>query len=102
MKKWEYECKYFAEVRELIHDGDRSPRTCLSVMQAIEECCDELTPDDRKEWLWYDAFRDMKTEIHEEIEYMDNDDYESCEHTANYYLNEFYDLCDVANVWLSF
>ena len=74
---------------------------CMRILHAMEGCCDELTPDSATNWVFYDAFRDLKAEIHEEIELMDDMDYESCESTVNHYLNEMYDLCDSARVWLS-
>lgn len=100
MRKWEYSCKCFQHVRTLIENNDESTSQCFKIMDALECCCDELAPDDREEWYFYDAFRDMKSEIHEEIEYMDESDYESCQNTVNNFLEEFYDLCDSANVWL--
>lgn len=53
------------------------------------------------EWNWYGAFREMEADIFDEIDYMDEDDCESCEMTVNNFLEEFYDLCDEANVFLA-
>lgn len=72
----------------------------MLIMTELESCCDEITPDNRSEWIYYDEFRDMKSEIHKEIELMDEDDYESCEMTVNDFLENFYNLCDEARVWL--
>ena len=100
MRKWDFKCKCFTDVRKLIDEDVRTVSQCFKIMDALECCCDELTPDSRNEWIYYEDFRDMKSEIHEEIEYMDENDYESCENTVNNFLEEFYDLCDSANVWL--
>lgn len=97
---WDFTCKEFKNVRNLIDECIETTRQCMLIMQGIESCCDELTPDDKEEWGFYDDFRDLKSEIHEEIEFMDEDDYESCEYTVNNYLQEFYDLCDSSRVWL--
>ena len=98
--KWAFTCNRFKRVRELINEEIETPEQCILIMSGLESCCDELTPDDRSDWIWYDEFRDLKSEIHEEIESMEEDDYESCESTVNYWLQNFYDLCDFARVWL--
>lgn len=98
--KWNYTCNRFKNVRELINEEIETPRQCMLIMTELESCCDELTPDNRSEWIYYDEFRDLKSIIHEEIELMDEYDYESCERTLNNYLEEFYNICDEARVWL--
>lgn len=98
--KWDYTCNRFKRVRELINEKKETPRQCMLIMTELESCCDEITPDNRSEWIYYDEFRDFKSMIYEEIELMDEDDYESCEITVNGFLEDFYDLCDEARVWL--
>lgn len=98
--KWDYTCNRFKRVRELINEKKETPRQCMLIMTELESCCDEITPDNRSEWIYYDEFRDFKSMIYEEIELMDEDDYESCEITVNDFLEDFYDLCDAARVWL--
>ena len=100
MANWKYECKTFSKVRALIADESRK-NICIFIMAALEECCDELTPDDRENWEYYEYFRNLKSEIHDEIECMDEDDYEVCKNTVNNYLTEMYDLCDEADIWLA-
>lgn len=98
--KWDFTCNRFKGVRELITQNINTPKQCMLIMSELESCCDELTPDNRTNWIWYDEFRDLKTEIHEEIELIDEDDYEDCEMITNSLLQEFYNLCDEARVWL--
>lgn len=98
--KWDYTCNRFKRVRELINEKKETPRQCMLIMTELESCCDEITPDNRSEWIYYDEFRDFKSMIYEEIKLMDEDDYESCEITVNDFLEDFYDLCDEARVWL--
>ena len=98
--KWDYTCNRFRGVRELINENINTPKQCILIIKGLENCCDELTPDDRTDWIWYDEFRDLKSEIHEEIELMDEDDYKDCEMIVNSLLQEFYNLCDEARVWL--
>lgn len=100
MKTWDYSCTSYLKVRELIDQEIKTTDHCVKIMQALEECCNELTPSDRRDWDFFDEFGDLKSEIHESAELMDSDDYETCEDTVNYYLSELYDLCDAANVWL--
>lgn len=101
MGRWNKTCKSFKKVREMIMDDVKTTELCMKIMHTMESCCDELTPDDATNWDFYDDFRDLKWEIHEEIECMDETDYESCERTVDYYLGELYDLCDSAGVWLA-
>ena len=101
MGRWNKTCKSFKKVREMIMDDEKTTELCMKIMYAMESCCDELIPDDETNWDFYDDFRDLKWEIHEEIECMDETDYESCERTVDYYLGELYDLCDSAGVWLA-
>ena len=101
MGRWEKTCHSFKRVRDMIAEHIETPSHCMKIMYAMESCCDELTPDDETNWDFYDDFRDLKWEIHEEIEFMDETDYESCERTVDYYLGELYDLCDSAGVWLA-
>ena len=97
---WDFTCYRFKRVRELITQNINTSKQCILIMKGLENCCDELTPDDRSDWIWYDEFIDLKTAIHEEIELIDEDDYEDCEMITNSLLQEFYNLCDEARVWL--
>lgn len=85
----------------MIYDDVRTPKQCMRIMSKLENCCSELTSDEESGWHWYDEFVGIMLEIHEEIELMDENDYESCEDTVNNFLEEFYDLCDEANVFLA-
>lgn len=100
MSRWNKTCNSFKNVRNMIAENVKTASHCMKIMYAMESCCDELTPDDEMDWIFYDDFRDLKWEIHEEVELMDETDYESCENTVDYYLGELYDLCDSAGVWL--
>lgn len=101
MRKWNKVCRSFSKVRNLINEDIKTTEQGIKVMYAMENCCDELTSNDNTEWVFYEDFRDLKSEIHDEVESMDEQDYEACEDTVNYYLGELYDLCDTAGVWLT-
>lgn len=98
--KWDYTCKRFKTVREMLDQDEATCKQCMLIMSELESCCDELASNDRTDWIFYDEFRDLKSEIHDEIEVMDDTDYISCKCILNSYLQEFYDLCDIAKVWL--
>lgn len=98
--RWEFTCNRFKRVRELIDENINTPKQCMLIASELESCCSELTPDNRTDWLYYDEFKDLESVIYEEVELMDEWDYESCETTVNSLLEEFYNLCDEARVWL--
>lgn len=100
--KWDFNIsEEFSTVRDLIEDETETVEQCVSILDALRECCHTLTPYSERDWGFYTDFMDLKEEIDEEVECMDkDDDYNVCETTVNYYLNEFYDLCDNARVWL--
>lgn len=101
MAVWDKVCNSFKDVRCMIAMEEETTRQCMKIMYALEKCCDELTSDDEMSWDFYDDFRDLKWEIHEAVEFMDGEDYESCVETVDNYLTEMYGLCDVARVWLA-
>lgn len=102
MSKWDKTCYSFKKVRDMLNEDIETTSHCMKIMYAMEGCCDELTPDNEEKWIFYDDFRDLKSNIHDEVEYMDEYNYESCERIVNGWLNDFYDLCDSARVWLAF
>ena len=98
-KKWDYELGDEAvELRSAIEDEDGN--RIKSALIACYKKINELVPDD-----YYnedDAERDT-----ENLEMSDfvADDYtsdEDAEDNVNFYLNEFYDLCDNLGVWVGF
>ena len=103
MAIWNKTCNDFKNVRYAILDAmeEESVESCIKVMHEMCKCCDELTPNDDMYWEFYDEFRDLKWEIHEASEYMYGEDYKTCLDVINVYLDEMYDLCDVARVWLA-
>lgn len=99
--KWKYRCFTFSKVRQLINEDAETVKQCMKILYVLESCCSELTPDIKQDWEHYDDFRDLASEIHETIEELDEDDYDEAEYIVNNLLDEFYDLCDYAGVWLS-
>lgn len=100
MARWDKKCRGFSWVREMIEADIETTEHCMKILSRLEQCCDELTPDSAQDWDWYDEFRDLKTEIHEEIGFMEGESYEDAVETVDGCLHDFYDLCDAARVWL--
>ena len=87
MAKWKRTCKDFEAVRKMIYEGD-----VAGIMENLRKICIKLALTD-------DDFSYDFSSLAEDIE-METED--ATEETADYYLSEFYDLCDVAKVWLGF
>ena len=100
MSRWEKTCRHFKQVREAIQEQAETVDQCIEILRLMESCCQEISPDHESDWDFFEEFRDLKSEIHEQIEMLDGEDYDACEDAVDFYLNELYDLCDNANVWL--
>lgn len=100
MKKWAKNCYSFERVRELCRQPEESVDICKKIMAALVTSCNELIPDPEL-WPFGESFEELRDAILEEMELMcSEDEYEECEDTVNHYLDEMYELCDVAGVWL--
>lgn len=86
---WNKTCNEFKEVREMI-SNDGSNR---DILDRLVKICAKYSEQD---WWFSDDFDDLWMRIDcalDDGEYEDDD-------SVNYYLDEFYDLCDIAGVWL--
>jgi hypothetical protein len=91
MANWNKTCREFKEIRELINEsGYKNNKEILSRLSKI---CEKYA---RFKWDFAEDFEDLGMEIDCAIEDQDYKD----EDTINYYLSEFYDLCDNSRVWL--
>lgn len=86
MARWSKKCEEFAKVREMILSEAKN----VEIMKALAEICRNYA---NQNWLFADDFYALCSEIDSVIEDVDDD-------TVNYYLDEFYDLCDSSRVWL--
>ena len=84
--QWTKKCKEFIEVREAISEG----RT-QDIIEMLIKICDKYG---KQKWLYAEAFATLSEEIQEDV------DGDADEDTVDFWLNEFYDLCDAAKVWL--
>ena len=89
MARWNKTCNEFKEVREMI-SNDGSNR---DILDRLVKICAKYS---KQNWGFAEDFDDLGMEIDcalKDGEYDDDD-------SVNYYLGEFYDLCDNARVWL--
>lgn len=99
MSRWITECTSFGNVRNMMQYAETAT-DCIEILNELVSCCDEILSNTDVYWDFHDDFIGIKSEINDEIELMsEDDDYNDCEETVNYCLNEFYNLCDVAKVW---
>ena len=81
MARWDKVCTEFIEVRKVIDNEDGK-----AVLDGLKEICEKYSNED---WDFAQDFQDL------------NDDLDDAdEDELDYWLDEFYDLCDNARVWL--
>ena len=95
MANWNKTCKEFKRIREMIYDDCGSKEIASELVKICEKYAG-------LEWDFAEEFEDLALEIGCAIQdgEFDWDEDEDNEENFNYYLNEFYDLCDCARVWL--
>lgn len=81
MARWDKVCTEFIEVRKAIDNEDSK-----AVLDGLKEICEKYSNED---WDFAQDFQDLNDDL-------DNAD----EDEVDYWLDEFYDLCDNARVWL--
>ena len=84
--RWTKKCEEWKEVRQMIEEGDTS-----GIMKSMLEICKKYA---EQKWDFADDFERMV----EDLEVVVDDDIDDEE--VDYYLDDFYDLCDYAGVWL--
>lgn len=84
MARWNKTCN-FTKVRDAIDEGNRK-----DIISGIISICERYAKED---WEFADDFEELK----DDVEVSDIEDDED----MNYWLDEFYNLCDSAKVWLS-
>lgn len=78
----------FKAVREEIEADEPNYELIVAQLKAI---CDKYA---RLKWDFAENYEELKEELEElDVDEMDDD-------SLNWYLDEFYDLCDSARVWL--
>lgn len=91
MARWERTCEEFSAVRELIWDADS-----VGIMKSLLNICRDYSEDEEYDFAY--SFETLGDEIEEEL--LDEENVKEDEDVVNYYLDEFYDLCDAARIWL--
>ena len=92
MSKWNMECEEFKGVRKMINEDNPDYE---NIINKLVDICKKYAKQTK--WNWHESYADLVENIEEDLQFMD-DDWESW---IDYYLNEFYDLCDAAKVWLA-
>ena len=83
---WVMTCTEFKGVRKAIEDGNIK----LIIPQLIT-ICEKYA---KKEWDFAENYEEMAEELREvDVDELEDDD-------VDFYLHDFYDLCDSARVWL--
>ena len=98
MAKWTKSCKEFKTVRDMIDRWDEDDVNGKAILEELIKICKELAEEKWDDDYWSEEFEDFATKIEEDIDIIETDD----EDEIDYYLSEFYDLCDAARVWLDF
>ena len=88
MAKWIMKCIEFKRIREIINDENPDLK---EIVKGFINICSKY---EKRKWDFADDFADMK----EELEALNNDNLDDEE--VDYYLGKFYDLCDVARIFL--
>lgn len=86
MARWIKKCNEFTKVRELI-DAEETTK----ILPALLDICKKYA---NEEWDFADDF----DRLAEDLEFIGDDELD--EDDIDFYLSEFYDLCDSARVWL--
>ena len=90
MARWKYTCDEFKRIRELINSDEDNT---MEIMTGVAEICKKYA--EIEDFDFATDFFDLEIEIECAI-----DDGDIYEYDADYYLGEFYDLCDYARIWL--
>ena len=105
MKKWNYEVKDLSiQLRELINESNSDYSDCVKILEKTVEICEYIKTilSEKDKDIWEDRFDDMIESIKECLNYeISEDDDSDNEDIVNYYLGDFYDLCDAVNIWLA-
>ncbi len=109
MAEWKYKLETQGkQLREFI-DGDTTFENALNIIGSLRECCKTLMKrmgyETEKPGAYAESFYELDMELENTQDNLTNyqDDYattEDIESEVNYYLNEFYNLCDNAKVWV--
>lgn len=104
MNKWKYRLESTGKAfRESLTSEQETAATVIEVYQRVIDCLNGLkhmlNNEDVEEWL-YDI-ESMVEDLETACPEPDPDfDYEEQEENLNYYLNDFYNLCDNMRVWI--
>lgn len=88
MARWDKRCTEFTKVRKYINAEEND-----KILPALLDICKKYAEED---WDFADDF----DRLAEDIEVVADDDLDDDD--IDFFLDDFYDLCDAARVWLEF
>ena len=91
MANWKYKLKSGSALREAIYNEDEE-QVVKCLLLCYKELQSKLTEED-KEWKGYDIEDSIEV-----LEFYDADPDD--EDDVNYYLEDFYDICDELRAWI--
>lgn len=91
MARWKYTLNSGSALREAIHNED-TEQVVKCLLLCYKELLDKLVGEDRKGFMW-----DIEDTINVLTLYESDPDDED---NINYYLEEFYDICDELRAWI--
>ena len=87
---WVKTCTEFRKVRKAIESDEENYGLIIGQLIAI---CDKYS---KEKWHYAEDYKELKEELEElSIDSLEEEDVDNM-------LSEFYDLCDIARVWLDF
>lgn len=93
MARWKYTLNSGSALREAI-DNEDTEQVVKCLLLCYKELLDKLTGEDRKCFMW-----DVEDTISILEAYVPTDP-DDDEDNINYYLADFYDLCDELRAWI--
>lgn len=94
MSMWKYTITSGTNLREAIEDGS-TEKTVKCLLKCYEELKDKLSGEDIEDYE-YDIMETIDT-----LKWYEFDEDEDDEENINYYLAEFYDICDSVRAFVS-
>lgn len=94
MAQWKYTIESGKSLREAIENGD-TMQTVKCLLKCYKELRNKLSDEDSEDYE-YDIADTIGVLMSYELS-PDEDD----EENINYYLEEFYDICDAVRAWIS-
>lgn len=101
MAEWSINFEKFNNVRDLVDSGVNTKSDCERLnkvfIKNLEELAEILYQSSND---FYEEFQELINEYKADMELQSESDLDEYEQTFNYWLIQFYELCDNARIWL--